>query len=58
MADERVPLVDGDVLVAHAVEIIVGRVVLADVVEAEAEVLALRDRAPRRAELAGCVQPG
>ncbi len=41
MTDGRVLHVPGDVRVVHTIEIIVGRVVFADVVEAETEILPL-----------------
>ena len=58
MAGERIALVDSHVIGAHAVEIIVGRVVFADVIEAKAEELPLPITALRRAELADGLATG
>ena len=52
MADEVFALVARDRVVAHPVEIIIGRVVLTDMIEAEAEILSLAQPAHRRAEFA------
>ena len=53
MADGRVLEVAGDGLVAHPVEIIVGIIVFADMVEAEAEILPFAQPPHRRAKLSG-----
>src|SRR5206468_12858637 len=52
MTDHRVLLIAGDVRIGHALEVIVRRVVLAHMVEAEAEVLALAQATHGRAMLA------
>src|ERR1700720_2950620 len=52
MANQGVALIMGHCFRAHAVEIIIGGIVFTDMVEAEAEILALAKTAHWRAELA------
>ena len=52
MANQGVALVKGHCFRAHAVEIIIGGIVFADMFEAEAKILALSKTAHWRAELA------
>ena len=49
MADQRLALIESHVFLAHAVEIIIGRIVFADMVEAEGKILPLAQAPHRRA---------